>query len=71
MILETERLRIHPASEEEMRALIANEEDEGLRLAYGEMLAMSLQKPDQRHSECKSVCYGISCFKHLKVIFPV
>ena len=48
MTLETTRLRIHPASGEEMQALIANEEDEGLKLAYGEMLAMAEKYPDCR-----------------------
>lgn len=72
MILETERLRIHPASDEEMRALIANEEDEGLKLAYGEMLAMAEKHPDCREwyaawfiENTESERLGELCFKGL------
>ena len=35
MTLETARLRIHPASDEKMQELIANEEGGGLKLGYG------------------------------------
>lgn len=72
MILTSERLHIHLASEEEMRAWIAGETDEGLRLAYGEMLAMSLQKPDQRQwyaawfiENAEGERIGELCFKGL------
>ena len=44
----TERLTLRPASDEEMRALIDAEPDEGLKAAYGEMLAACLAHPAQR-----------------------
>lgn len=47
-MIQTERLLLHPASDEEMRTLIAAEADEGLRAAYAEMLAGCLEKPEQR-----------------------
>ena len=48
MILKTERLHIHLATDEEMRTWIAGEPDEGLTLAYGEMLAAARQHPEAR-----------------------
>ena len=72
MILETTRLYIHPASDEEMRALIANEEDEGLKLAYGEMLAMAENNPNCREwyaawfiENAEGERLGELCFKGL------
>lgn len=44
----TERLTITAASDDEMRALIAAEESEEMRQAYGEMLAGCLAFPQQR-----------------------
>lgn len=38
MLIETERLRVYPATSGQMEAAIAAEEDEGLRAAYQEML---------------------------------
>ena len=37
-MLSTERLRIYPASREQMEAMIASEQDEELKKAYDEML---------------------------------
>ena len=47
MIL-TERLKICIASDDEMRALIAEQTDEGLKAAYGEMLEGCIAHPAQR-----------------------
>lgn len=47
-MIQTGRLFIHPATDEEMRALIAAEAEEELRTAYSEMLAGCLEKPEQR-----------------------
>ena len=46
-MIETERLRIYPASESQMRAFIAAEQDDELKKAYTEMLEFSLQHPDE------------------------
>lgn len=48
MILQSDRLRIRLSSDDEMRELIANEKEEGLRLAYTEMLDMALKHPEAR-----------------------
>ena len=48
MILTTKRLTVRPATDEEMRAMIEAETDEGLRAAYGEMLECSAAHPAQR-----------------------
>ena len=45
--MNTERIRIYPASREQMEAFIAAEKDEELRKAYGEMLDGCLAHPDQ------------------------
>ncbi len=45
--IETRRLRIYPASREEMASFIARQSDNVLRLAYGEMLDACLRHPDQ------------------------
>lgn len=47
-MIQTERLILHPATDEEMRALIAAEPDEDLKKAYAEMLEGCLEKPEQR-----------------------
>ena len=46
-MLNTERLRIYPATQGQMEAMIASEQDEDLRKAYTEMLDGCLQHPDQ------------------------
>ena len=45
---ETERIRIYPASREQMERMIAAEQDADLRKAYSEMLAGSLAYPEER-----------------------
>ncbi len=45
---ETERIRIYPASREQMERMIAAEPDADLKKAYGEMLAGSLAHPEAR-----------------------
>ena len=47
-MIQTQRLTIHPASDAEMHDLIARTEDEGLKLAYTEMLTMALENPQHR-----------------------
>ena len=46
-MLNTDRLRIYPASQEQMEAMIASEQDEELKKAYTEMLEGCLRHPDQ------------------------
>ena len=46
-MIRTERLRLYPASWEQMDAMIASEQDEELKKAYTEMLGGSLRHPDQ------------------------
>ena len=46
-MLNTDRLRIYPASQEQMEAMIASEQDEELKIAYTEMLEGCLRHPDQ------------------------
>ena len=46
-MIETERLKLYPATREQMEAVIAAEPDEGLKAAYAEMLAGCLKHPDQ------------------------
>ena len=46
-MIRTERLRIYPASWEQMDAMIASEQDEELKKAYTEMLEGCLRHPDQ------------------------
>lgn len=48
-VIKTKRLLITLATAEEMRALIANEPDEGMKIAYGEMLTLSEAYPNERH----------------------
>ena len=47
MIIETERLRIHPATREEMTERIENETDDVLKTAYREMLRGCMEHPAQ------------------------
>ena len=47
-MIETKRLRIYPASREQMEALIAAETVPELQKAYSEMLEGCLRHPDQR-----------------------
>ena len=46
-MIRTDRLRIYPASREQMEAMIASERDGELRKAYSEMLDGCLRHPDQ------------------------
>lgn len=46
-MIETKRLRIHPATKEEMEARIASETVDELKAAYTEMLEGCLQHPQQ------------------------
>ncbi len=46
-MLNTERLRIYPASREQMETMIASEQDAKLQKAYSEMLEGCLRHPDQ------------------------
>ena len=46
-MIKTERLRLYPASREQMEAMIASEQDEELKKAYCEMLEGCLRHPDQ------------------------
>ena len=46
-MLNTDRLRIYPASREQMEAMIASEQDEELKKAYSEMLEGCLRHPNQ------------------------
>ena len=45
---ETKRLRLYPASDGQMEALIAAAPDPELQKAYGEMLALGREHPEQR-----------------------
>lgn len=47
-VIKTERLNIRIASDDEMAALIAEQTEEELKIAYGEMLAQSKANPQQR-----------------------
>ena len=46
-MINTERLRIYPASTEQMKTVIASERDEELKKAYSEMLDACRLYPDQ------------------------
>ncbi|MCQ2965593.1 MAG: GNAT family N-acetyltransferase [Alphaproteobacteria bacterium] len=46
-MIETENLRIYPASQEQMESFIASQTDEDLKIAYTEMLNGCLQNPKQ------------------------
>ena len=71
-MIQTKRLTIHPASDAEMRDLITHTDDEGLKLAYTEMLTMAVENPQYRqwyaawfieNADGKQV--GELCFKGL------
>ena len=47
MIIETKRLKIYPAAQEQMEAFIAAEADAELKKAYAEMLEGCLRHPDR------------------------
>lgn len=47
MMIETKRLKIYPAAQEQMETFIAAETDAELKKAYTEMLEGCLQHPDQ------------------------
>lgn len=47
ILIETERLRLYPASREQMEAMIASEQEKELRKAYCEMLDGCLRHPHQ------------------------
>ena len=49
MMIETKRLRIYPATREQMEAFIAAETDADLKTAFTEMLEGCLRHPDQWH----------------------
>ena len=49
MVIETKRLVIHVASDDEMRSLLAKQTDKELIKAYGEMLQGCLDHPEDRH----------------------
>lgn len=72
MILKTERLIIRAASDDEMRELIVNEKDEGLKQAYTEMLDMAIKYPESREwfamwliEDADGKRIGELCFKGL------
>ncbi len=46
-MLNTDRLRIYPASREQMEAMIGSEQDAELKKAYADMLEGCLRRPDQ------------------------
>ena len=46
-MMRTERLRLYPASREQMETMIASEQEEELKKAYAEMLDGCLRHPDQ------------------------
>ena len=47
-MIETKRLRIRLATDEQMRAIIAEQTEEELKKAYGEMLSLCLAHPESR-----------------------
>ena len=47
MMIETERLHIYPASENQMETVISNETDDDMKKAYTEMLEGCQKHPDQ------------------------
>ena len=47
-MIQTQRLTIHPTSDAEMQDLIDHTDDEGLKLAYTEMLTMAVENPQYR-----------------------
>ncbi len=72
-MLHTDRLRIYPASREQMEAMIASEKDAELKKAYSEMLECCLRHPDQRDwyaawmiEKTDGTPVGDLCFKGLR-----
>ena len=72
-MLNTERLRIYPASREQMEAMIASEQDAELKKAYSEMLEGCLRRPDQwdwyamwKIEKTDGTHIGDLCFKGLR-----
>ena len=72
-MIKTERLRLYPASWEQMDAMIASEQDEELKKAYTEMLEGSLRHPDQWDwyaiwmiEKTEGTPVGDLCFKGLR-----
>ena len=72
-MIKTERLRLYPASREQMEAMIASEQDEELKKAYTEMLDGCLRHPDQwdwyaiwRIEKTDGTQIGDLCFKGLR-----
>lgn len=49
MKIETERLWLYPISNDEMKQLIEEEPEEGMKQAYGEMLQGCLQNPEKEY----------------------
>ena len=72
-MLNTERLRLYPASREQMEGTIASEQDEELKKAYTEMLEGCLRQPDQWNwyamwmiEKTNGMHIGDLCFKGLQ-----
>lgn len=72
-MIKTKRLRLYPASQEQMEAMIASEQDEELKKAYTEMLDGCLRRPDQWDWYCiwmiektDGTHIGDLCFKGLQ-----
>ena len=72
-MIETKRLKIYPASLDQMRTMISAENNDELRTAYKEMLEGCLTYPDQREwyalwiVELKDgTSVGNLCFKGLR-----
>ena len=70
-MIKTERLNIRIATDDEMRALVAEETDEEMKKAYGEMLEGCLREPENRQwyaawfIEAGEKVIGDLCFKGL------
>lgn len=71
MLIKTERLTIRLASDDEMRQLIADENDEDIKQAYREMFEFSVSNPEKRQwyaawfIEHDGLRVGDLCFKGL------
>ncbi len=72
-MLTTKRLKLYPASREQMESMIAQTRDPELRKAYGEMLAAALGDPDRwawfamwRIELHDGTLVGDLCFKGLR-----
>ena len=72
-MLNTKRLRIYPASREQMETMIASEQEEELKKAYTEMLEGCLRHPDQWDwyaiwmiEKTDGIRIGDLCFKGLR-----